>query len=127
MTLAVFCGLAALAGHLWPVFLDFKGGKGVATVGGILFAMNWMAALIAMGVWVVVFLACRYVSVGSVVAAVAVPVAHHFTGHHFKARWEAPWIITIFLAVASALVILRHRANMKRLVEGTEKRFSFKK
>jgi acyl phosphate:glycerol-3-phosphate acyltransferase len=123
--LAVFCALLSLVGHLWPIYLGFKGGKGVATMGGILFAMNWMAAVIACAVWVVVFLPFRYVSLGSVVAALSLPVANHFTARYLP-QWKAPWIITIFFGIAGMLVILRHRANLKRLIEGTEKRFGTK-
>lgn len=123
--LAVFCALLALVGHMWPVYLGFRGGKGVATVGGILFAMNWMAALIAMAVWAVVFLPFRYVSLGSVVAALSLPIAHHFTARYMP-QWKAPWILTIFFAVAGVLVIVRHRENLKRLIAGTEKRFGTK-
>jgi glycerol-3-phosphate acyltransferase PlsY len=125
--LAVFCGLCAMAGHMWPVFLNFKGGKGVATVGGILFAMNWMAALAGLGVWLLVFLASRYVSLASIVAAVAVPVAQHVTGEHFRGKWREPLIATIFLALAAVLVIVRHRSNFRRLLAGTENRVAFGK
>lgn len=125
-TLAVFCGLLSMVGHMWPVWLGFRGGKGVATVGGILFALNWIAALAAMGVWLLVFLAFRYVSLGSVVAAVALPFAHHFTAPSLKARWESTWPITIFLAVAAVLVIWRHKANLSRLRAGTERRVGAK-
>ena len=127
VVLAVFCGLGALVGHLWPVFLGFRGGKGVATMGGILFAMNWMAALIAMGVWVVVFLPFRYVSLGSVVAALSLPVANELTAKHFVERWRAPWIVSIFFGIAAVLVIYRHKGNIGRLLNGTEKKFGRKK
>jgi glycerol-3-phosphate acyltransferase PlsY len=125
-TLSVFCAFCALVGHMWPVYLGFRGGKGVATIGGILFALNWMAALVGMGVWGIVFLPFRYVSLGSVVAAVALPVAHHFTAPWLPKRGEPPWIVTAFLAVAGALVILRHRGNLARLLAGTEKKFGKK-
>ena len=125
-TLAVFCAFCALVGHMWPVYLGFRGGKGVATIGGILFALNWMAALVGMAVWVLVFLPFRYVSLGSVVAAVALPVAHHFTAPWLPRRGEPPWIVTAFLAVAGALVILRHKSNLARLLAGTEKKFGKK-
>jgi len=115
-----------MVGHMWPITLGFRGGKGVATVGGIIFALNWMAALIAMGVWVVVFLPFRYVSLGSVVAAVALPVGHHFTRHVFEKRLPGQWIVTVFLAIAGALVIYRHKANLRRLIGGTEKKFGQK-
>lgn len=115
-----------MVGHMWPVTLGFRGGKGVATVGGILFAMNWMAALIAIGVWIVVFVPFRYVSLGSIVAALSLPVANHFTGPYFRRQWEAPWIITVFLTVAAILVIYRHKANLQRLLAGTEKKLGRK-
>jgi glycerol-3-phosphate acyltransferase PlsY len=121
--LAVLSGMLALTGHLWPVTIGFRGGKGVATVGGLLFAMNWAAALIAMAVWVLAFLPWRYVSLGSVVAAVALPVANHFTADLVRPRYAAPWIITAFLGVAGLLVIWRHRENLRRLVRGEERKF----
>lgn len=127
-SLAVFCALLSLVGHMWPVYLGFRGGKGVATVGGILFAMNWMAALIAMAVWVVVFLPFRYVSLGSVIAALSLPVAHHLTAPRIMHLWanETPWVMTVFLGVAALLVIWRHKDNLKRLRDGTEKKFGKK-
>ncbi len=125
--LAVACGAAARAGHVWPVWLGFRGGQGVATRGGILFAMNWAAALIAIGVWIIFFLPWRYVSLASIAAALSLPVAQHFTGHMFRQRWEAPGIVTVFLAAAAALVIARHAGNIKRLLAGTEAKFTFKK
>ena len=126
--LAVFCALLALVGHLWPIYLGFRGGKGVATVGGILFAFNWAAALVACAVWVVIFLPFRYVSLGSVIAALSLPVAQYFTWDLVKSRWgsETVWVGTVFFGIAGILVILRHKANLKRLVEGTEKRFGTK-
>jgi len=126
--LAVFCALLALVGHLWPIYLGFRGGKGGATVGGILFAFNWAAALIACAVWVLVFLPFRYVSLGSVIAALSLPVAQYFTWDLVKSRWgsETVWVGTLFLGVAGILVIVRHRANLKRLFAGTEKRFGTK-
>jgi len=127
VTLAVFCALCALVGHMWPIYLGFRGGKGVATMGGILFALNWVAALVAMAVWVIVFIPSRYVSLGSVVAAVALPLAHWFTAAYARSRWENRWVITVFMAVAGVLVIYRHKANLQRLLAGTEKRLGRKK
>lgn len=120
--LAVVCGVAAMSGHLWPVYIGFKGGKGVATVGGILFAMNWMAAVAGAVVWVLVFLPFRYVSLGSVAAALAVPVAHVLTAPRLAPGRQGGWITTAFLSLASALVIWRHRENLGRLARGEERR-----
>ena len=126
-TLAAFCALCSIVGHMWPVTLGFRGGKGVATVGGVLFALNWMAALAAMAVWVVVFIPFRYVSLGSVVAAVGLPFAHYVTASRVRPRGENPWVLTVFFAVAGALVIYRHKANLRRLLNGTEKKMGRKK
>ena len=122
--LAVLYGLFATLGHMWPVYLGFKGGKGVATVAGIIFAMNWMAALITVAVWILVFLPFRYVSLGSLAAAVALPIAQHFTARRLPGSGQ--WIVTVFFAVASLLVILRHGSNLKRLLAGTETKFGKK-
>jgi len=124
VSLAVFCAFLSMIGHMWPVYLGFRGGKGVATVGGILFAMNWIAALIAIGVWGLVFLLFRYVSLGSMAAALSLPVAHQITAPLVMGRWagETPWVMTVFFGVAAILVIYRHRANLKRLLDGTEHR-----
>ncbi len=124
--LAVLCGLGAAVGHMWPLYLRFRGGKGVATLAGILFAMNWIAALIGLGVWALLFIPFRYVSLASVVAAAAVPLAHHFTRERFRERWGAPGVITTFLGAAAVLVVWRHRENIRRLLAGTEKRFGRK-
>jgi glycerol-3-phosphate acyltransferase PlsY len=120
--LAVVCGVAAMSGHLWPVYIGFRGGKGVATVAGILFALNWMAAVAGTLVWVLVFLPFRYVSLGSVVAALAVPVAHLLTAGRLPAGRQGGSVTTGFLVFASALVVWRHRENLGRLVRGEEKR-----
>jgi len=124
VSLAVLCALLSLLGHMWPIYLGFRGGKGVATVGGILFAMNWIGALIAIGVWGLVVLLFRYVSLGSLVAAVSLPIAHQLTAHYVMGRWsgETPWVMTVFLGVAALMVIFRHRANLKRLLNGTEQK-----
>jgi glycerol-3-phosphate acyltransferase PlsY len=122
VTLAVFCGLFSLVGHMWPVTLGFRGGKGVATMVGVLVAMSWPAALVATVVWVAVFLPFRYVSLGSIAAALSLPVAHHFTSRYVMPRWEEPWIVTIFFAVAGLLVIWRHKENLRRLFQGTERK-----
>jgi glycerol-3-phosphate acyltransferase PlsY len=127
VVLAVFCAFSSMVGHMWPIWLGFRGGKGVATVGGILFALNWMCALVAMAVWVVVFLPFRYVSLGSVVAAIALPFAHWFTAPYIRSRWENRWVITVFLAIAGVLVIYRHKGNLQRLLAGTEKRVGRKR
>lgn len=114
-----------MAGHVWPVWLRFKGGKGVATMAGVLFAMNWLAALIGVAVFGVVFLLARYVSVASMVGALSMPVAGYFTGERFRERWTEPWIVTIFFALAAALVVVRHRSNIRNILDKKETRVRF--
>lgn len=116
-----------MTGHMWPVWLDFRGGKGVATMAGVLFAMNWMAGLVGLAVWVIVVLVSRYVSLASMVAALVVPVVHHFSMEHATKDMDPPWIITIYLIFAAGLVVFRHRANVKRLWKGEEHKIGRKK
>lgn len=109
------CGVAALAGHLFPVYLGFKGGKGVATGAGVVFALNWIAGLAALGLWIVFFFATRYVSLASVVAALALPVAQFILAPDETIR------LVMFTGIA-AIVVWRHMANLGRIVRGEEPR-----
>jgi acyl phosphate:glycerol-3-phosphate acyltransferase len=109
----------ALLGHSYSCFTKFKGGKGVATGAGGLVVLMPNVALVSVGVWVVVFLAARYVSLASIVAALSLPLL----AWAFKRD-------SLALGVAAAValfVIVRHRANVVRLMNGTEKRFDRKK
>lgn len=107
--------LAALLGHCFSCFTGFRGGKGVATtVGGVLVLMP-LAILVAAVVWVVVFYLLRYVSLASILSALTLPVAAYFLGQ--------PRLLVATAAVVALLVVLRHRANLLRLLNGTENRF----
>ena len=109
---------ASLVGHCYSCFTGFRGGKGVATtVGGILVLMP-VAIAIAAAVWSLTFFTSRYVSLASILAAVALPVAAVLLG-------RAPLLIWLSVAIA-AFVVLRHRSNIVRLMNGTENRFSKK-
>lgn len=118
-------GIAAVVGHVFPVYLRFKGGKGVATSFGVL-ACYWPvvtpAAGIALLVWVVVLKASRYVSVASVAAAIALPTAViaaltlGWRGYGLETGWP---FAAVALAVAG-LVVVRHRGNLSRVLKGTE-------
>jgi len=117
---AVLTGLAAIVGHNWPVYLGFRGGKGVATSCGVFLALFWQGVVIALAIWAVIVALTRYVSVGSMAAAVALPVyALAFQEHPLGREGIA---LTGFTALVAALTIFRHRANIARLLKGTENR-----
>jgi len=113
---AIFC----VIGNTFPIWLGFKGGKGVATSAGALFALAPLATLVAVVVWVVTFQITRYVSVASIVAAIALPFAVLVMTQLNPAHGFLLFYFSICLA---ALVVLRHRSNLLRLMRGTEQRF----
>jgi acyl phosphate:glycerol-3-phosphate acyltransferase len=120
---AAMGGIFAVVGHSCPVWLGFKGGKGVATSLGVIFGISWIAALIMCAVWIVVFKATRYVSVASIAAAIALPVA--MMTQLFLHELRSPVLVYFSLCLA-AIVVLRHRSNLSRLINGTEPRFARK-
>jgi acyl phosphate:glycerol-3-phosphate acyltransferase len=109
--LALWAGFAAFLGHLFPVWLGFKGGKGVATYLGVLIGLAWQVALIFAAVWLAVAFLFRYSSLAALTAAVAVPIALYVL--------STPEIAGLY-AVMSLIVIVKHRANISRLLAGTE-------
>jgi glycerol-3-phosphate acyltransferase PlsY len=118
--------MGCVLGHSFPVWLRFKGGKGVATSLGVIFGMMPIAALLTFAVWGVVFRVARYVSLASIVAAAALPVI--VVGLMFFGPVDGLLAIhgwgNFFFAVAAALLVVRrHRENIKRLIAGTENRF----
>ena len=116
--------MACIIGHSFPVWLGFKGGKGVATSLGVFLGLMPVPSLIALALWFVVFKMSGYVSLASIVAAVALPAAAiimQFTD------WRHGWPVSGFAAVVGLLVIVRHRSNIARLRAGTENRFGRKK
>ncbi|HWB32222.1 MAG TPA: glycerol-3-phosphate 1-O-acyltransferase PlsY [Acidobacteriaceae bacterium] len=117
----VAAAVAAICGHVFPVWLGFKGGKGVASALGVFLALDWKAALLTLLVFVVIFAITRYVSLASVVAAATFPIV----GIYFVAQ-RSPLVWFGFLFVP-ALIIVKHHANIGRLLRGTESRFSSKK
>jgi glycerol-3-phosphate acyltransferase PlsY len=116
---AVFC----VIGHTFPVWLRFKGGKGVATSAGAVFGLMPLAAVIIFLVWVIVFEITRYVSVASLVAASALPVAVALLLHWEIIEGAGLLYLSLVLAV---LVVWSHRSNFSRLLQGTEQRFTRK-
>ena len=118
--IGVLAGAAAMLGHWRPLYLRLaKGGKTVATAGGVTLALAPRAAGCCVAVWLVVFLLTRYSSVASIVTALTLPV--------FTWLFGAGWPVVTFGALAAVAVLLLHKANIRRLFEGTESRFEFRK
>ncbi|MFN5921898.1 MAG: glycerol-3-phosphate acyltransferase, partial [Bacteroidota bacterium] len=114
-------GALAVIGHIYPVFAGFKGGKGIATLLGIVIALNYQLAGICFVIFVITVWFTRYISVGSMLSAVLSPlVAYNIQGKEITALFY-------FCVVVSVLVVYTHRTNIKRLRNGNENKFSFKK
>lgn len=111
--LGLWAGFGAFLGHLFPVWLGFRGGKGVATYLGVLIALAWQVALIFAAVWLLVAIVFRYSSLAALCAAIAVPVALWFLA--------TPQLAGLF-ALMSVILFIKHRANIQRLASGTEGR-----
>lgn len=120
----MLAGLTAQVGHCFPVWLRFKGGKGVATALGIFLALCPAAALAALLLFLIVVAIWRYISLGSITAAAAMPLLMYFL---WAPRHAPPLIITFGSLAAAALVIYKHDGNIQRLVQGEEPKFSFSK
>ncbi len=114
---AIAAGLGAFLGHLFPVWLGFRGGKGVATYLGILIGLAWPGALIFAAVWLAVAFLTRYSSLSALVAAVIVPIGLYFLGYVQTAE---------LFVLLSVIVFIKHRANIGRLLAGTETRIGSK-
>jgi glycerol-3-phosphate acyltransferase PlsY len=116
--LKISAALAAILGHNYTCWLYFKGGKGIATSAGALGALVPVALLIILGVWIVVVALTRYVSLGSISAALVLPFATWITQRNLN--------LTIVAAAMGTLAIYKHRSNIKRLLDGTESQFGRK-
>jgi acyl phosphate:glycerol-3-phosphate acyltransferase len=114
---ALGCGIAAILGHVFSVFVRFRGGKGVATAAGVMLGLTPLALGVAALTWLIVLLLSGYVSLASILAAAVFPV-----GVYFLERLDQPEILWLDALVAAAIIWL-HRANIRRLLNGTESRF----
>jgi glycerol-3-phosphate acyltransferase PlsY len=116
---AMYVGFAAFLGHVFPVWLRFRGGKGVATAAGVLIAFDWRLGLGVIGVWLAVAVITRYSSLAAIVAALAAPAI---------AWWLAGPGPSLYAVAGMALLLLaRHRANIAKLARGEESRIGEKK
>lgn len=117
-TIAVLAGTGAFVGHIFPVWLKFKGGKGVATFLGLTLALNFFVGLAACATWLIVAAIARYSSLAALVAAALSPVFFWLAGQ---------WVVIPFAAFYAVLIFIRHSDNIKRLVAGEEPRIGAKK
>ncbi|MGA8514354.1 MAG: glycerol-3-phosphate 1-O-acyltransferase PlsY [Burkholderiaceae bacterium] len=117
-------GLAAFMGHLFPVFFKFKGGKGVATAAGVLFGVHWLLGLACVASFGIILFFSRYVSLASVAAAAFAPFYYLFGD---RMAWYQSKSILLAIFIIAVLVAVRHRANLERLVQGTEAKLGAKK
>ena len=114
VTLTALAAAAAVVGHIYPVWLRFRGGKGVAVAAGVFGVLTPIATALAASLFLVIVWATRYVSLGSIAATVALPPAAWMTGE--------PKAVVLAAAGSGALILFRHRGNNRRLLEGTERR-----
>ncbi|MDY6038173.1 MAG: glycerol-3-phosphate 1-O-acyltransferase PlsY [Eubacterium sp.] len=112
-----FCALAVFLGHVWPVLIKFKGGKGVATAFGAILAVNWKLALICLLIVVLIVLLTRMVSLGSVSAAIAFP----FLAFFLEKEFMIPGLIM------AAVLLYKHKGNIQRILKGEENKISFRR
>ena len=112
-------GLAAFAGHLYPVFFGFRGGKGVATLIGVLFGFHWLLGTAFIATWLLVALLSRYSSLAAIVAALSVPL------YCWLISTAAPYITV--LCLMSAILVWRHRSNIRNLLRGVENRIRLRR
>ncbi|MCF6176306.1 MAG: glycerol-3-phosphate 1-O-acyltransferase PlsY [Victivallaceae bacterium] len=120
----IIATLATVIGHMFPVYLKFKGGKGISTTGGALLALAPGAFICSALLWVIVFKTSRYVSLASIIAAATLPLNAWIMNIAGLSKTTVP--LMIFLAILGLLAIIRHTSNIKRLLNGTESRFAKK-
>jgi glycerol-3-phosphate acyltransferase PlsY len=139
IALSLIAGMAAVIGHVFTVFAGFKGGKGVSTAAGMLIGIAPVSMLMVIGVFLLAITITRYVSVGSILAAIAFPLIIAIRkylfdlgsglDYHFFGKWfvhdSLDYHLLIFGGIVAAAIIYTHRANIKRLFSGTENRLTF--
>ena len=127
--LVQIAGVVVILGHTFPVFFGFKGGKGVATSLGVLLLSNWQIGLICLVFALVLMILTRMVSVGSCAAAVLFPILTLFINEHYTVLTEGKSgnVYFIYSVILAVIVLFNHRSNIKRILNGTENKVSFKK
>jgi len=116
----MYAALCALLGHMAPIWFGFRGGRGVATAAGAFLGICWPAVALGFSVWLLVLWFRGYVSLASISAAASFPMLMYLL---YAPRHAPPWIVSYGTLLAAAVVVLRHRASIRRLLSGTETRF----
>ena len=122
--LQIIAGCAAILGHVWTAFGSFRGGKGIATAGGVLLGLATVEVLVAVGIFSVVFIISRYVSLGSISAAIALPLTMLARHNIFHGELVGYHTLIFFSIGISLLLLYTHRSNIQRLLAGTEHRLT---
>ena len=125
--LVAVTGVAALLGHMYPVYYQFRGGKGVATTLGVLFGFNWVLAIVWIGLWLGVAVLFRYSSLAALVATLSTLIISWLTTKAWTSYTENNILIVVAIALMTVLVFWRHRENIKKLLSGNESRIGAKK
>jgi glycerol-3-phosphate acyltransferase PlsY len=120
----ILAAMSSVLGHLYPPWLKFKGGKGVATSAGALLALTPVATLIGVAIWIIVFWLTRYVSLASITAAVVLPIVILVVRSHDQNNGKP---LVYSSACVAIIIVWRHRSNLSRLIQGTEPRFTRKR
>lgn len=114
-----FAGFFCVLGHIFPIYFKFKGGKGVATSGGMVFLIDWRIALILLAIFIIVVVITRWVSLGSVIMAILYPILTFV--------FYRNWLLTGIAALFAVIVVIKHAENIRRIFKGTESKISFSK
>ena len=120
----ILAAMSSILGHLYPPWLKFKGGKGVATSAGALLELTPVATLIGVAIWIIVFWLTRYVSLASITAAVVLPIVILVVRSHDQNNGKP---LVYSSACVAVVIVWRHRSNLSRLIQGTEPRFTRKR
>ena len=112
-------GAGVVMGHNWPVYFGFKGGKGALTAAAVMFMINWVMALISLGFFVMIVAATRYVSLGTISAAM------FFVAISFIPVFGSTFYFHLFAGLMALMIIFKHRENIQRLLSGTENKLTF--
>lgn len=120
----IICGAAAVLGHIWTLFAGFKGGKGVATGAGMILGLAPVEFAVALAIFALVFLSSRYVSLGSIAAAMAFPLTMITRENVFHVHIEGYHTLVYFAVCTAFLIMYTHRENIRRLLQGTENKIT---